>query len=46
MEVLVIVEQEKQGLLKQTLEVQMWDSVQKTTWKELCKNVIQICLLM
>ena len=41
------VEQEKQGLLTQMLEVQMWDSVQRQRmWKELCKNVIQICLLV
>jgi hypothetical protein len=25
---------------------QTWDSVQKQKWKELCKNVIPICLLM
>lgn len=47
MEVWVTVEQEKQGLLKQMLEVRMWDSVQRQKmWKELCKNVTQICLLM
>jgi hypothetical protein len=47
MEVLVTVEQEKQVLLKQMLEGQTWDSVQKQKkWKELCKNVIPICLLM
>lgn len=42
----MIVEQEKQVLLKQMLEVQMWGSCQRLKmWKELCKNVILICLL-
>lgn len=47
MEVLVTVEQERQELLKRMLEVQTWGSVQRLKmWKELCKSVIQPCLLM
>ena len=42
----MIVAQEKQVLLKMKLEVQMWGSGQRLKmWKELCKNVILICLL-